>query len=86
MELEEGFTLCRGTGGYAKGPRAKGTAVSVSVPVVCPLGTAPVALYHTHPRGSAQPSQQDMKAARQTGVPYVCVRARGRTRCYRTRP
>ena len=78
MERERGYTVCTGK---KRGRQVVGEPHSVSIPVECPAGSRPRALYHTHPGGSLQPSSQDMQAARQHNLP-VCVRAGKRIKCY----
>ncbi|KKM85448.1 hypothetical protein LCGC14_1288880 [marine sediment metagenome] len=81
---ERGYTVCR-NGGYSKGPTIRGTETTVTIPIACPRGAKAVALFHTHPNGNPLPSSQDMKTVRRLGIPYVCVKAGSRTRCYRAR-
>lgn len=81
---ERGYTVCKGNGRYSRGPTSVGTATNVNIRVVCPRGSRPVALFHTHPTGSPLPSATDMKTGRRLRIPYVCVKQRGTTRCYPT--
>jgi proteasome lid subunit RPN8/RPN11 len=82
---ERGFVVCKGPHGYSKGPASVGTKSSVSVTVACPMGSRPVAIQHNHPGGDPSPSAQDYRTVRQFNIPYICVRAKGRTRCYPAR-
>ncbi len=82
---ERGYNVCRGNGRYYRGPTAVGTPTNVGVPLKCPPGTRLVAVFHTHPDGSPLPSATDMKTGRKHRIPYICVKARGKTRCYPTR-
>ena len=80
---EIGFSMCeRSDGSLTHGPVARGTPTSVSIPVSCPPGTVFVGLGHTHPRGVAFPSQQDIRSARQTGARNLCIRSDDRTACF----
>jgi len=83
---EMGFILCRNSRGRVKaGPMQTGDRTSVNVPVRCPAGYRPEALWHTHPSGSLQLSHQDIATGRQHGIPNVCVSngRKGTTRCFR---
>ena len=81
---ERSYTVCK-NGGYSRGPTRVGTRTNVEIIVRCPLGSKPVAIFHTHPNGNPLPSALDLRTTRQLRVPYVCVKARGKTRCYRSR-
>lgn len=83
MAKERGYTFCK-NGKPTKGIEVTGDSHSVSVPVGCPAGSKPRAIFHTHPSGSLRPSAQDLKAARRHNLP-VCIRAGRKVRCYRPR-
>jgi len=80
-EVERGYTFCR-NGKLWKGIEVKGDAHSVSIPIVCPAGSKPAALMHTHPGGSLDLSPQDIRTMREKGLP-VCVRVGNKIKCYR---
>ena len=82
-KLERGYTVCR-NGKITKGQTVVGLPSSVSIPVVCPAGSQPRALFHTHPGGSLQLSPQDIKTMREKGLP-VCIKAGTRIKCYKPR-
>ncbi len=81
MEKERGYTLCR-NGKLKKGIEVKGDAHSVAIPIVCPTGSKPAGLMHTHPGGSLELSPQDIKTMHEKGLP-VCVKAGNKIKCYR---
>ena len=83
---EIGFLLCKTSRGKVRaGPIMIGDRTSVSIPVGCPAGSRPVALWHTHPSGSLRLSGQDIKTGEVNGIPHVCVSdgRKGTTRCFR---
>ena len=82
MKNERGYTFCKGGGKIRKGPEVTGTPSNVAIPVRCPSGTKPRALFHTHPGGSIRMSPQDIKTMREKNIP-VCVRVGNKVRCYR---
>lgn len=87
---EHGYVVCdcgKGTGEarLVKGPESEGHQYGVNVDVKCPIGTKPIAIYHTHPgTGNINPSEADMRAAAQNGIPWLCVAIpeTGRIECY----
>ena len=85
---ELGFSLCRvgASGQLVAGPVATGDPVSVSIPVSCPTGSHFEGLFHTHPGGVAQPSQQDIRAAKQSGAANLCIQSDWTLACFRIRP
>lgn len=88
MDHEIGFMVCRtNRGGLTRGPTRHGDKSSVTVPVKCPAGAKPEALWHTHPSGSLRLSPMDIATGRDHKIPHVCVSngKKGSTRCYRTR-
>lgn len=78
---ERGYAICK-NGGYSKGPTIHGTETAVTIPISCGRGAKAIALFHTHPNGNPLPSPQDMRAVRRLGIPYICVKAGRKTRCY----
>lgn len=83
MANERGYTFCR-NGRPRKGIEVRGDSHSVQIPISCPAGSKPAALFHTHPGGSLQLSPQDIKTMREKGLP-VCIRVGNRVKCYRPR-
>lgn len=84
MTNEFGFTVCS-NGKITKGPTVTGDSHSVVIPMVCPAGSKVIGLHHSHPGGSLELSKRDIRTAREKGIPFVCVRARKRVKCYRIR-
>ncbi len=84
-DAEYGYTIFERGGQFLKGQEAIGTRYNVTVPTDGPPGYRPLAIYHTHPpEALLEPSQEDIDAARQSGVPVVCVgRADGTVECFR---
>ncbi len=82
---EHGHSLCERGGVITKGPTVGGDAHSVSIPLKCPKGSRVVGVHHTHPGGSLSLSEQDKKTAHDKKLSLVCVKARGKTKCYRFR-
>lgn len=83
---EIGFILCRTRRGRTRaGPICIGDRTSVNVPVKCPAGSRPEALWHTHPSGSLTLSGQDIQTGQNHGIPHVCVSDghKGSTKCYK---
>lgn len=81
---EVGALLCRRRDGTTvMGPRAQGDHDNVAVPYVCPPGAVPYGVWHTHPHGSVEPSDDDLEAARSFGLRRLCVTVpqTGQTRC-----
>ena len=84
MNNEVGAMLCRGSDGRTvMGPRARGSHDHVNVPYQCPSGSEPVGVWHTHPHGIAEPSADDIRAARHFGLKRLCVTVpqTGETNC-----
>ena len=81
MEKERGYTFCK-NGGPRKGIEVTGDVNSVAIPMSCPPGSKPRALFHTHPGGSLAMSPLDIKTMREKGLP-VCIRAGNKIKCYR---
>lgn len=76
--------LCsRPDGATVLGPRAQGSHDNVQVPYSCPTGSKPFGVWHTHPHGIAEPSDDDLAAARQFGLKKLCVTVpqTGETNC-----
>lgn len=85
QENEIGHVVCRDRRGRLfPGPVREGNSHNVDVPVKCPKGSQPVALWHTHPSGSLQLSDRDIKTGQQFRLPHVCTSngKPGTTRCY----
>ena len=71
---EHGYTICRNRqGDFIKGRETIGTHNKVDIDVTCPSGFFPDALFHTHPNGSPEPSQADIRAARRHGIKHLCI-------------
>ncbi len=88
MEREIGILICKShSGKLSARPPAHGDRDSVKVPVNCPLGADPLALWHTHPSGSLRLSSTDIQTGKDHRIPYICVSngKQGSTRCYRVR-
>jgi len=82
---EIGFLLCKTRRGTVRaGPIQIGDRTSVNVPTGCPVGSRPVALWHTHPSGALRLSGQDIRAGVDNGIPHVCVSdgRKGSTKCF----
>lgn len=81
---EFGFALCRTqTGKLVKGPTASGTPGNVTIPVDCPAGASFEGLFHTHPRGMAEPSPLDTASAEKVGARVLCIASDTETRCHK---
>ena len=86
MKHEIGLIICKSQSGrLSSGPLQRGDRNSVKVPVRCPAGSKPVALWHTHPSGSLELSEADIQTSRDHHIPFCCVSngKKGSTRCYR---
>jgi len=72
---EWGFTVCDKDGTLVRGPEAVGHHYGVDVPVQCPRGAKPAAIFHTHPYppGLPEPSAADIQAAQRFRIPYLCI-------------
>ena len=84
LNHEVGAMLCRRRDGSTiMGPRASGTHDEVNVPYQCPSGSTPYGVWHTHPDGVAEPSPDDVQAARSFGLRRMCVTVpgTGETKC-----
>lgn len=85
MERETGFAICRtDKGKITKGKTVTGDSHSVSIPLLCREGK-PIGVHHNHPGGSLHLSEQDKKTAKTKKLKIVCVKARGKTKCYKFR-
>ncbi len=78
---ERGYTFCK-NGKPRKGVEVTGDTHSVAIPISCPAGSEPRALFHTHPGGTLEMSPQDIKTMREKNLP-VCIKAGNKIRCYR---
>lgn len=88
MKNEIGMLICRSKDGRLHpGPIYEGNKSSVRVPINCPAGSKPAALWHTHPSGSVQLSDTDIDTGKKFNLPFVCASTgkQGSTRCYRIR-
>ena len=81
-DKEHGFPICK-NGGVTKGRTVTGDEHAVIVPLVCPRGSKVIGVHHSHPGGSLQLSQLDIRTAHEKRLKYVCVKAQGKTKCYR---
>ena len=84
LNNEVGAMICRRPGGATvMGPRVQGTHDNVNVPYACPGGSEPYGVWHTHPDGVAEPSPDDIEAARSFGLRRLCVTVpqTGETNC-----
>ena len=86
---EVGSAMCRTQAGKViPGKLTSGSLHSVDVELTCPPNTQLDGVWHTHPMGLAQPSEQDYEQARKFGVKKLCVTStaphqKDQTRCYR---
>lgn len=82
---EYGFAICRTPAGrLVQGPTAWGTPTSVSIPLGCPAGSTFLGLFHTHPGGTAYPSEQDLKSAVAVAARILCIESdKDGLRCFR---
>ena len=81
---EFGFSLCQAQDGkLVKGPTATGTPINVSIPVTCPAGSHFTGLFHSHPRGVAYPSPQDIDSALRVGAKILCIQSDQEMKCFR---
>lgn len=80
---ERGATICRRGFDLIKGREVVGSRNTVKVPLVCPPGSEPFALWHTHPGGDPNPSPQDIREVKRLGLAAICVTVpqTGETRC-----
>ena len=88
MDKEIGILICKSkVGRLSAGAPAQGDRDSVKVPVKCPAGANPLALWHTHPSGSLRLSSTDIQTGKVHQIPYICVSngKKGSTRCYKIR-
>lgn len=84
MAKERGYTVCNnGKSRLSRGPQVTGTESTVSIPISCPSGSRPVALFHTHPNGSPI-SSVDIKTMREKKLP-VCIKANGKVKCWKSK-
>lgn len=82
MEVERGYTVCdNGTSKLRRGPQVTGTESTIGIPITCPGGSRPVALFHTHPNGTPI-STRDIATMKEKRLP-VCIKARGKIRCWK---
>lgn len=81
MGNERGYTFCL-NGRPRKGVEVQGGTHDVAIPVSCPPGSTPRALFHTHPGGTLEMSHRDIKTMYEKNLP-VCIKAQGRIKCYR---
>lgn len=81
---EYGYSICRDKGGkLRKGPTTHGTSHNVDIPLRCPAGTKLAGVHHHHPGGSLSLSEQDRAAARKHNLEHICIKAAGKTKCYK---
>lgn len=82
---EIGASICGLAGGQIVfGPWAEGTPTNVSIEMKCPPGTDFLGIYHTHPKGVAEPSARDIESGLAVNAQVLCIRAiPGDLRCYR---
>ncbi len=74
---EWGWTMCDKGGQIVKGSEATGHSTGVSLSVNCePCGGKPAGLFHTHPLGTVQPSDQDIREMRRLCVSKFPKQAR----------
>ena len=81
---EQAFLVCRdGKGELVSGPVVNGVHDSVDMPTRCPVGTNPVAVFHTHPPGTPiSPSPADVRETEIAGLEFVCVGVKDRVKCH----
>lgn len=83
MEKEKGFPICSDGKGITKGKTVTGGPHAVSVPLLCPPNLQVIGVHHSHPGGSLQLSRQDIRTAKDKNLSFVCVKAKGKVRCYK---
>jgi len=90
MPNERGATVCMFPDGrMVLGPEQRGDSrTHVTVKLLCPGGTRPVGLTHTHPGGDSTPSSQDVRETRRLNLHFICASSpeTGRTGCVVLRP
>jgi len=73
---EIGAAICRfPSGQFTFGPWSQGGPASVNIQTRCPNGSQFWGIYHTHPKGVALPSQQDIRSALESGARLLCINA-----------
>jgi len=87
-EVEQAFTICRATTGQlARGSNATGGRYNVSLEITCPHGHRALGVFHTHPGGTCDPSEADMREARRRGLGFMCIGVPGtrEIKCHKVR-
>ena len=88
---EVGSSICRTkAGGVVPGKMTSGSMTHGDVELNCPPNTSFDGVWHTHPMGMAQPSEQDYEQARRHGIKKLCITSTSpgvedQTRCFRIR-
>jgi len=78
-------TICLRNGQIEFGSEGhSGTPIDIWINPSCPGGKV-VGIYHTHPRGLSEPSEQDILAIRQVGLSILCVHGEDALSCYKVR-
>lgn len=80
---EFGFALCQlPNGDLVRGPVSWGTPVSVDIQLQCQQGAKFVGLGHSHPRGVAYPSDQDIKSGFESHSEFLAIQSDSELRIF----
>jgi proteasome lid subunit RPN8/RPN11 len=84
-EYETAFTVCERNNQLVRGNAGAGGPYAVSVDIGCPDGYRPIALWHSHPHGTAQPSSADISEMQKLGLEHCCISVpqTGELQCHR---
>ena len=75
-------TICLRDGEVFWGSESTGTPLSVRLRPSCPDGKA-IGVYHSHPKGTSEPSSQDISEMLRAKLPWLCISGEDALRCYK---
>lgn len=72
-DYETAFTICGRDNQLVRGSGGAGGQYAVSLDIGCPDGYKPLGIWHSHPRGNAQPSSADIAEMKKLGLEHLCI-------------
>jgi len=85
-EIAKTICLCNGEIAWGReGHDASPVSVRINPnsPSSCPEGCKPLGVYHTHPKGTSEPSSQDISEMLRAKLPFLCISGEEALSCYR---
>lgn len=73
QDYETAFTICERDGDICRGNEGKGGPYAVSLNIGCPTGYKPIGIWHSHPKGTTDPSSADVSEMKKLRLRHMCI-------------